>query len=114
MLAITGEELGFVGVVAILLLEALLICSVMRISYIALKNHHLRLSYTAFGFGVIFIGQTLINAGMNLGVMPTKGLTMPFFSYGGSSMVISLIMIGLLLRICKESPTIEPERSRLF
>ena len=114
LLAITGEELGFVGVVAILLLEALLICSVMRISYIALKNHHLRLSYTAFGFGVIFIGQTLINAGMNLGVMPTKGLTMPFFSYGGSSMVISLIMIGLLLRICKESPTIEPERSRLF
>ena len=114
LLAITGEELGFVGVVAILLLEALLICSVMRISYIALKNHHLRLSYTAFGFGVIFIGQTLINAGMNLGVMPTKGLTMPFFSYGGSSMVISLIMIGLLLRICKESPQILPEQNRLF
>ncbi|WP_230658374.1 putative lipid II flippase FtsW [Psychrobacter sp. I-STPA10] len=114
LLAITGEELGFVGVIAILLLEALVIFSVMRISYMALKNHHLRLSYTAFGFGVIFIGQTLINAGMNLGVMPTKGLTMPFFSYGGSSMVISLIMIGLLLRIHKDSPTIALEKRRLY
>lgn len=114
LLAITGEELGFVGVVAVLLLEALVIISVMRISYLALKNHHLRLSYTAFGFGVIFIGQTLINAGMNLGVMPTKGLTMPFFSYGGSSMVICLIMIGLLLRIDKQSPRIPVKQSRHY
>nr|WP_227429190.1 putative lipid II flippase FtsW [Psychrobacter sp. I-STPA6b] len=101
LLAITGEELGFVGVVSVLLLEALVIGSIMRISYLALKNHQLSLSYTAFGFATIFIGQTLINAGMNLGVMPTKGLTMPFFSYGGSSMVISLVMIGLLLKIYK-------------
>lgn len=114
LLAITGEELGLVGVVAILLLEALVIFSVMRISYITLKNQHLRLSYTAFGFGIIFIGQTLINAGMNLGIMPTKGLTMPFFSYGGSSMVISLIMIGLLLRMYKDSPDILPEHNRLY
>ena len=114
LLAITGEELGFVGVVSVLLLEALVIASVMRISYLALKHHHLRLSYTAFGFGIIFIGQTFINAGMNLGMMPTKGLTMPFFSYGGSSMVVCLIMVGLLLRINKDNPHIPTTQNRQY
>jgi len=114
LLAITGEELGFVGVATVLLLEALIIASAMRISYSALQRRQMRLSYTAFGIGVIFIGQTIINAAMNMGAMPTKGLTMPFFSYGGSSMLISLIMVALLLRIYKESPLIEKNQCRYY
>lgn len=114
LLAITGEELGFIGVATILLLEALIIASAMRISYSALQRRQMRLSYTAFGIGVIFIAQTIINAAMNMGAMPTKGLTMPFFSYGGSSMLISLIMVGLLLRIYKESPEIEKNQCRHY
>ena len=114
LLAITGEELGFVGVTMILLLEAVIIGSAMRISYNALKRRQMRMSYTAFGIGVIFIAQTIINAAMNMGAMPTKGLTMPFFSYGGSSMLISLVMVALLLKISKESPEIEKSQCRYF
>ena len=114
LLAITGEELGFVGVTMILLLEALIIGSAMRISYNALKRRQMRMSYTAFGIGVIFIAQTIINAAMNMCVMPTKGLTMPFFSYGGSSMLISLVMVALLLKIYKESPEIEKSQCRYY
>lgn len=114
LLAITGEELGFVGVTMVLLLEALIIGSAMRISYNALKRRQMRMSYTAFGIGIIFIAQTIINAAMNMGAMPTKGLTMPFFSYGGSSMLISLVMVALLLKIYKESPDIEKSQCRYY
>ena len=114
LLAITGEELGFVGVTMVLLLEALIIGSAMRISYNALKRRQMRMSYTAFGIGVVFIAQTIINAAMNMGAIPTKGLTMPFFSYGGSSMLISLVMVALLLKIYKESPTIEASQCRYY
>lgn len=114
LLAITGEELGLIGVLTVLVLEALIIISAMRISYVALKNRQMRLSYTAYGFAVIFIGQVMINGGMNMGIMPTKGLTMPFFSYGGSSIVISLIMVGILLKIHKESPQIPAKNCRNY
>ena len=114
LLAITAEELGLVGVLTVLMLEALVITSAMRISYIALKNRQMRLSYTAFGFAVIFIGQTIINAGMNMGLMPTKGLTLPFFSYGGSSMLVSLIMVGILLNIHKHTSQIPNNQCRYY
>lgn len=114
LLAITAEELGLVGVLTVLILEALVITSAMRISYIALKNRQMRLSYTAFGFAVIFIGQTIINAGMNMGLMPTKGLTLPFFSYGGSSMLVSLIMVGILLNIHKHTSQIPNNQCRYY
>ncbi|MCC3345911.1 putative lipid II flippase FtsW [Psychrobacter sanguinis] len=114
LLAITAEELGLVGVLTVLILEALVITSAMRISYIALKNRQMRLSYTAFGFAVIFIGQTIINAGMNMGLMPTKGLTLPFFSYGGSSMLVSLVMVGILLNIHKHTSQIPNNQCRYY
>lgn len=114
LLAITGEELGFMGVTTVLLLEALIIGSAMRISYNALKRRQMRMSYTAFGIGIVFTAQTVINAAMNMGALPTKGLTMPFFSYGGSSMLVSLIMVALLLKIYKESPQIEKSQGRYF
>lgn len=114
LLAITGEELGFIGVSLVLLFEALIIASIMRISYVALKRKQMRFSYTAFGIAIMFIGQTMINAGMNMGLLPTKGLTMPFFSYGGSSMLICLMMIGFVLRIDKESARIPVSQCRNY
>ncbi len=114
LLAITGEELGFLGVLMVLLLEAFIIASALRISYNALKHKQMRMSYTAFGIAIIFIAQTTINAAMNMGAMPTKGLTMPFFSYGGSSMVVSLIMMAVLLKIWKETPNIDPSQCRYY
>ncbi|WP_253858334.1 putative lipid II flippase FtsW [Moraxella atlantae] len=114
LLAITGEELGFVGVAFLLSLEILLIVLVMTVSYQALKRRQSRLSYFAFGVGVLFFGQMFVNAGMTMGLLPTKGLTMPFFSYGGSSMVINLIIVGILLRIIKDSPNIERSQCRYY
>lgn len=114
LLAITGEELGFIGVVFLLLLELILIICVMRISYTALQRRQSRISYFAFGVGMLFFGQVFVNAGMTMGLLPTKGLTMPFFSYGGSSMVVNLMIIGILLKILKESPTIPPNECRYY
>lgn len=114
LLAITGEELGFVGVVFLLLLQLCLIFCVMKISFTALQRRQSRLSYFAFGIGVLFFGQVFVNAGMTMGILPTKGLTMPFFSYGGSSMVVNLIIIGILMRIIKESPNIPPSECRYY
>ena len=62
-------------------------------------------AYVAYGLAVMWIGQILINIGVNAGVLPTKGLTLPFLSYGGSSLVICCVMLGLLLRIEWESRT---------
>lgn len=114
LLAITGEELGFVGVSFLLALQMTLIFLVMKISYETLKRRQSRLSYFAFGVGVLFFGQVFVNAGMTMGMLPTKGLTMPFFSYGGSSMVVNLIIIGILLRIVKESPKIAQVDCRYY
>lgn len=103
ILAVTGEELGFVGVAFVLLLEALIIGAIMRISYTALKRRQLRVSYMVFGFGVVLFGQIFINVGMNMGILPTKGLTLPFYSFGGSSMLMAIIMIAMILRADKDS-----------
>ncbi len=112
LLAITGEELGLLGVCTVLFLEFLVIVSAMKISYNALKRQQMRIGYTAFGIAIMFVGQTFVNAGMNMGILPTKGLTMPFFSYGGSSMLICLMMIGLLIRFDKEIPKIDQKQCR--
>lgn len=106
LLAITGEELGMFGVMLVLVLELLIVASMMAISYMTLKRRQLRLSYTTFGFAILIFGQIVINAGMNMGLMPTKGLTLPFFSYGGSSMLIMLMMIGYVLQVAKKSESI--------
>lgn len=106
ILAVTGEELGFLGVAFVLALEALLVIAIMCISYTALKRRQLRLSYMVFGFGVVIFGQVLINAGMNMGIMPTKGLTLPFYSFGGSSMLMAMMMIAMILRADKDSDRI--------
>lgn len=103
LLAITGEELGLIGVCFVLLLQACVVGAIMKISHTCLKRRQLRLSYIAFGFGIVLFGQIFINAGMTLGLLPTKGLTLPLYSYGGSSMLVSMIMIAIILKIDRQS-----------
>lgn len=109
LLAITGEELGFVGVALVIVLEFVIVAAMMRIAYKSLERKQLRLCYTVFGFAVVLFGQTVINAGVNLGLLPTKGLTMPFYSYGGSSMLFCVLMVALTLKIDSQSPLIFKE-----
>ncbi|MBF7690018.1 MULTISPECIES: putative lipid II flippase FtsW [Acinetobacter] len=99
MLAILGEEFGFFGIFTILTLEFLMLACCVRIGYRALKNNYLRAGYLAYGISFIFLMQILVNAGMNMGMLPTKGLTLPFISYGGSSLMMCAAMITLVLKI---------------
>ncbi len=112
MLAIIGEELGFIGVVVVFALLALLIVSCMRIGHRALVNKHDRAGYLAYGIASIFLVQTFVNGGMNMGLLPTKGLTLPFISYGGSALLVYLGMIGVMLRIEKETRQPVPRTAR--
>ena len=110
MLAVLGEEFGFLGIFTVLFLSfAMLVCCI-RIGHRALKNQYLRAGYLAYGISIIFLLQILVNAGMNMGMLPTKGLTLPFISYGGSSLIICAVMVSLILKI--ESVTHERNPSR--
>jgi cell division protein FtsW len=99
-LSIIGEELGLVGVSAVIVLFGILITGGIRA---ALKAKDLYSTYLAVGL-TSFIGlQVLINMGVVMGLLPTKGLTLPLISYGGSSLLITLVSIGVLLNISARS-----------
>ncbi|MBX9753589.1 MAG: putative lipid II flippase FtsW [Pseudomonadaceae bacterium] len=103
--SVLAEELGLVGS---LLTVALFVFVSVRAMYIGLwaeKAKQFFAAYVAYGLAIMWIGQILINIGVNAGILPTKGLTLPFLSYGGSSLVICCVMLGLLLRIEWESRT---------
>jgi cell division protein FtsW len=100
ILSVVAEELGLVGMATIIILFAILI---MRGIKIALNAHDLYGSYLALGISS-FIGiQVLINMGVVMGLLPTKGLALPLISYGGSSLVVNLVSIGILLSISARS-----------
>lgn len=95
-MAVLGEELGFLGILAILAIYGFVI---FRGFAIALKTTDLFKKIIALGLTMTFSLSVFINMGVVLGLLPTKGLTMPFLSYGGSSLVIVCLMFGILLNI---------------
>ncbi len=97
--SVAGEELGLWGCLLILGLYLLLLLEAIKIAYRA-KNSFSRL--VAVGIVSVFLLQIGVNVGMTLGVMPITGLPLPFLSYGGSAMLVDMIMVGLLLRINSE------------
>jgi cell division protein FtsW len=99
VLALVGEELGLVGTVALMLLFVVL---VLRGFLIASRAQQPFGRYVALGITLLFGFQALINAGVVTGLLPTKGLTLPLVSYGGSSLVMSLLGIGILLSISRD------------
>lgn len=97
--AVIAEELGFAGVVAVLVL---IFCLVLKALYIGKKAFAYDRpfgGYLAFGIGIWFAFQTLVNVGAAAGMVPTKGLTLPLISYGGSSLIIMSVAVAILLRI---------------
>jgi cell division protein FtsW len=99
MLAILAEEFGFIGITTVLALSFLLVATCIRIGHRAIQHQFLRAGYLAYGISIIFVLQIIVNAGMNMGVLPTKGLTLPFISYGGSSLIMCAVMVSLMLKI---------------
>lgn len=97
--AIVAEELGFVGAVIVIALFAALIYRVLRLALRAQAAHQMFNAYFAFGAGLLLTAQVFINIGVNSGLLPTKGLTLPFLSYGGSSLIMMAAMFAMLFRI---------------
>ncbi|MEE9613083.1 MAG: FtsW/RodA/SpoVE family cell cycle protein, partial [Desulfatiglandales bacterium] len=96
ILSVIAEELGLVGLSVIVILFCVVILRGLKI---ALNARDLYSSYLAMGISC-FIGlQVLVNMGVVMGLLPTKGLPLPLISYGGSSLVINLLSIGILLNI---------------
>ena len=100
--AIYAEEFGFVGVLCLLALYSFLVFRIMRLSKKAIVLQQWYAVYTLIGFGLLLSGQTFINLGVNSGFLPTKGLTLPFVSYGGSSLLVCCGMVGMMLRLAHE------------
>lgn len=96
--AIIGEELGFIGIATLLILYILLFLIGLKI---ALKAKTLFGTYVAFGISFLLFVQALLNLGVVSGGFPTKGLTLPFISFGGSSILATMIMMGILLNISR-------------
>jgi len=94
--SIAAEELGFIGVIVIIILFGILI---MRGIKIALNATDLYSSYLALGLTCLIGLQVMVNMAVVMGLLPTKGLTLPLISYGGSSLVLNLLSIGILLSI---------------
>ncbi|MEF1253837.1 cell division protein FtsW [Vibrio sp. M260112] len=97
--AVLAEELGYVGVVLVLMLIFSLVLKAIYIGRKAFENNQLFGGYLAFGIGIWFAFQTLVNVGAAAGMVPTKGLTLPLISYGGSSLIVMAVAVSILLRI---------------
>ncbi len=97
--AVLAEEFGLIGVIVVLALFLLLVTRIMVIGVMAHRLDRPFSGFLAYGVGIWIGLQALINVGVNLGVLPTKGLTLPLISSGGSSMLLTLLALGLVLRI---------------
>ena len=97
--AVLAEELGLLGVIFVLALFLLLVTRIMVIGIMAHRKGRMFQGFVAYGIGLWIGLQALVNIGVNLGVLPTKGLTLPLISSGGSSMLMILVAIGVVLRI---------------
>ncbi|MFZ5757823.1 MAG: putative lipid II flippase FtsW [Pseudomonadota bacterium] len=97
--AVAAEEFGLFGVMAIVLLFVLLVSAVLRIARDRALAGDAFGAYFAWGAAVLIGVQAFINMGVNMGLMPTKGLTLPLVSYGGSSLLASCLMLGAVWRL---------------
>ncbi len=97
--SIIGEELGFIGVCGVVAVFGFIVVRGIQIS---LSARDLYSTYLGFGLTALFGMQVLVNMAVVLGLLPTKGLTLPLLSYGGSSMVVTLLAIGVLLNIASQ------------
>ena len=100
--AVMAEELGLIAVLCVMALFGIILVRAFAIARQAEAAGQLYGARLAQGLGLLLGAQAMINMGVNMGLLPTKGLTLPFMSYGGSSMLVSCIAIGLLLLIGRE------------
>lgn len=103
ILAVIGEELGLIGIVLVISLFSLLLHRALVIARAAELVGKIYAARLAQGIGFLLVFQAVINIGVNLGVLPTKGLTLPFISYGGSSMLMCCAAMGMLFAVDRQT-----------
>lgn len=103
LFAVLGEELGLIGAIATLLVYVLLVARLFWWAGQLMRSQQLFPGYFCYGVGLWIALQAVINAGVTVGLLPTKGLTLPFISYGGTSLVIFAAAIGVVLRMVAEN-----------
>jgi cell division protein FtsW len=103
LFAVMAEELGLLAVILVVMAYLFLIYKALSIGRRAEKREQPFSGYVAYGLGIWIGVQAFINMGVNMGVLPTKGLTLPLMSYGGSSLLVMCVAIALLLRIDYET-----------
>lgn len=113
--AIVGEELGFLGVLGLCAAYLVIVARGVRIAVLAPDDYG---SYLSFGISTMFGVQALVNLAVAMAIAPTKGLTLPFMSYGGSSLLVNAVAAGILLNISRQGTKMVPveassERSSL-
>jgi len=104
--AIIGEELGFVGILGLCLAYLLVVARGVRAALSAEDEYG---SYVAFGLSMLFGTQALVNLAVAMSLLPTKGLTLPFVSYGGSSLLVNAAAMGILLNVSRPRRSLAPE-----
>jgi cell division protein FtsW len=117
LFAVISEELGLVGGMFVIGLFTLIVLRAFRIGRVALRADDRYAGYVAYGLGMLIGLQAFTNIGVNMGVLPTKGLTLPLMSYGGSSVVVTCVICALLLRIAHENmdnPSVQNKRQRTW
>jgi len=97
--SIWAEETGLIGALAVIVLYVLLVGRIMKVGFNAQHLQEAFSAYLCYGIALIFAGQAFVNMGVSSGLLPTKGLTLPFISYGGSSLIVSCVMLAIVLRI---------------
>lgn len=115
LFSVIGEELGFLGVITVIGLFTMLVWRAFAIGLAAERAGQRFSAFIAYGLGIWFGFQSFVNMGVNMGVLPTKGLTLPLMSYGGGSMMIMCCAVALLFRVQSEVTEINagiPKRNR--
>ncbi|MEJ2452547.1 MAG: putative lipid II flippase FtsW [Candidatus Thiodiazotropha sp.] len=103
IMAVVGEEFGLIGTLGVILLFAFIAWRAFQIGSRAEARGERFSAYTAYGLGLWIGMQAFINIGVNVGMLPTKGLTLPFMSYGGNSIIVVCLLMALLLRVDYEN-----------
>lgn len=102
LFAVLAEELGLIGEVAVLILFGVLVGRALWLGRKAYELNEYFSAYLAYGLGLWIAFQAMVNIGVNAGLLPTKGLTLPLMSYGGSSVLINCVVVAVLLRISSD------------
>lgn len=103
LFAVIGEELGLMGLLTVMGLFVVLIWKIFHISWLAAAVNDTFSNLLAKSIGILIAISAVVNMGVNMGILPTKGLTLPFMSEGGSSLIAYSIAIGIVLSIHRES-----------